>query len=683
VNTVAFHHDKLLWLMLFAPVLVLLKLWLDSQASGAVTAFTAARLRPVLISGTSRVLSWVVYSLYLLALCCFVIAIARPRWGSEKIDIPDRGRNIFIAIDTSRSMLAKDANPDRLTRSKLAANDLIRELKGERIGLLAFAGRAYLQAPLTTDHEAILESLQAFDHTVIEWGGSNVADLLDVTLRAIKALPKSNYVLILFSDGGDADANLTAPIQKLTAAQVSVISIGVGTEGGTFIPNPDIPNDYVRDMNGNVVVSKLESGVLQQLASATGGRYLKLGNQPLSRDAVAPIIARLREQENASRATTKPIERFAWPLSLGIVFIMIAWIISSLARRTPQRALIALGILAAGQDVQASSIASMLRQSGPTPEQAKSALHDKDFERARLLYEKLLEGGQYGPTARQELLYGLASAEHNLTDYDGSTKNFSEVLHSNDTSLRTRAHRGLGHTLYDQGALGLAKQPKITLQRWIDSLTHFDAALELDPTNKQLKENRDHVAQMLENLRKALDEMEKKQQGNKGDKGDKGQKGQKGQKGEKGEGQQGEDGEGEGEGSDGSGEGDEKKKEELKGEQKGEDDGIGGKDAKNLPQGRLQAADDKKGEMPGAGEEAGDEKKDGKKGENGPKPGDGSGGDEKKKLAAKEQEKNDRRNPKTGFTPGEAEGLLRQYMDEFMGNISNRQSIPPVNKKDW
>ena len=105
--------------------------------------------------------------LYLLRGACPTRALARPQWGVGKVGRPNKGQNIFIGIDPSRSMLAKDVGTDRLTRSKLAAHDLITELKGERIGLLAFAGRAYLQAPLTTDHEAILESLQSFDHTII------------------------------------------------------------------------------------------------------------------------------------------------------------------------------------------------------------------------------------------------------------------------------------------------------------------------------------------------------------------------------------------------------------------------------------------------------------------------------------------------------------------------------------
>ena len=685
---VLFAHEKLLWLLLMAPVLVFFKLWMDSRASKAVDAFTAPRLRAMLVTGVSKALSWTIWVLYLLAMAFLIVAAARPQWGVEKIEMPDKGRNIFIALDTSRSMLARDVAPDRLTREKLAAHDLIMELKGERIGLLAFAGRAYLQAPLTTDHEAILESLQSFDHTVIEWGGSNLSDLLDVTLRAIKPLPKSNFVLIIFSDGGDADASLTGAIQKLTEAQVSVITVGVGTEGGTLIPDPNVPGDYVRDENNNVVRSKLEKGVLQQLASATGGRFIKLGTQPLSRDAIAPIIARLREQENATRSLSKPIERFAWPLGFAILWLMIAWILSSLPRRKPRPSL-AAGVLAmlvlSSVNSEASSLAAFFRQRGPSPEEAHEALKQKDYEKARDLYSKLLEGGKLPPSSLPELYYGLALAEHHLTDYDGSVRNFSESLHAADKGLRTRAHRGLGHTLYDQGSRGLAKQPKITLQRWMDALKHFDAALELEPNNKELRENRQHVANMLEELRKSLDAMQKQQQGQKGQKGQQGQKGQKGQKGEQSEGQEGQEGQDGQQGQNGDqndGDGDPQKSKQT-GEKKGEDDGIGGKDAKNLPQGRIQAAGGKDGEK---------KDPDGQGGTGEEKEGEGKEGEQKRQEVAsgeqkgegKEQQRQGRRNPATGYTPGEAEGLLRQYMDELTGiPMGNRQTIPPANKKDW
>lgn len=668
-----FADTHLLWFLLIIPALLGLKLWVDAHGSAAERLFTAARLRPALVIGRSLWRSWVIYSLYALAMACLIVAVARPRWGEEDLEVPDKGRNVFIAIDTSRSMLARDVAPDRLTRARLAAHDLVMELAGERVGLLAFAGRAYLQAPLTTDHGAIIESLQAFDHTILEWGGSNIGDLLEVTLRAIKTLPKSNYALILFSDGGDADQNLVSHLQRLTAAGVVIVTVGVGTETGTLIPNPDMDGDYIRDEAGVPVRSRLESGVLQQLASATGGRFVKLGNQPLNRGALQPVLDRLTEQQSANRKTSRPIERFAWPLGLGMLLLMIAWTFSALPRSLARPAVLALAVAllahapSAAAATPGETLASILQPKRPTPEDARQALEQRDFTKARHLYLRLLEQSAYQGRAREELLYGMGAAEHALTNYDGSTRHFSEVLHTQDPSLRARAHRGLGHTLYDQGARGLQQHPEATLKRWRDSLRHLDAALELEPENAELRANRDHVAKALDQLRQVMEQMEqqKQQQG----KGQKGQKQKKGEKGQKGEGKEGEgEGNGEGDGSEPTGE---PKEAEAEGEKKGEDDGIGGKDAKELPEGRVKAAGDQPAEEPTEG-------KDGKPGQG---EGEASEGDKKKQLKGMALE--DQRNPKTGYTPREAAGILRQYMDESIRTLSNQQHMPPVNKKDW
>ncbi|WP_395751408.1 VWA domain-containing protein [Prosthecobacter sp.] len=694
----SFAHPHLLWFLLIIPALLGMKLLVDAHGTKAERLFTAARLRPALVLGRSLWRSWLAYALYTLAMACIIVAVAQPRWGDEKLEIPDKGRNVFIAIDTSRSMLARDVHPDRLTRARLAAHDLVMELSGERIGLLAFAGRAYLQAPLTTDHDAIIESLLSFDHTIIEWGGSNLPDLLEVTLRAIKSLPKSNYALVIFSDGGDADANLVPYIKRLSEAGIIVVTVGVGTEKGSLIPNPEVQGDYIRDQAGNVVQTKLETGVLQQLAAATNGRFLRLDTQPLDRQALLPVLDRLSEQQAANRQTSKPIERFAWPLSLGILLLMFAWIISALPRPAARPVVLALAVVTflPAPEAQAADAGSLLSAifspSGPTPEDARQALENRDYRQARDLYAKLLEeytNARITPESRMssgnalsrafgmvkginrssdenqklkdELTYGLATAEHDLTNYDSSVRYFSEVLHSQNKSMQARAHQGIGHTLYDQGALGLQKQPKITRQRWVDALHHLDAALELDPDNKELKENRDHVAKMLAQLNQAIKEMEQKQ-GQKGQKGDKGQKGQKGEQGEDQSGGEGEEGESGKDGNDTDGNGETQKQKEVKGEKKEADDGIGGKDAKELPEGRLQAAGEKPGE------------------EDGQKPG-GAGGEEKKQSPQEKQ--GDERNPRTGYTRGEAEGIIRQYMDEITAPLTNRYHTPPVNKKDW
>lgn len=711
--SLTFANEHLLWFLLIIPTLVGLKLWADAHGSMAERLFTAARLRPTLVVGRSLWRSWLVYLLYALAMACLIVAVAQPRWGEEKLEVPDRGRNVFIAIDTSRSMLARDVTPDRLTRAQLAAHDLVMELEGERVGLLAFAGRAYLQAPLTTDHSAIIESLQAFDHTILEWGGSNLGDLMEVMLRAIKGLPKSNYALVIFSDGGDADQNLVPYIQRLTSAGVVIVTVGVGMEEGTLIPNPDIDGDYIRDEANVPVRSRLESGVLTQLASATGGRFVKLGSQPLNRRALQPVLDRLTEQQAANRQTSRPIERFAWPLGLGMFFLMLAWILSALPRPTARPVVLALAaaLLAHAPCAEAAGagtpLASIWQSKGPTPEEARKALERHDFAKAKKLYEELLRqhaaaeklsaqardqdqnglfSGLFSSINRSlgkdehlenELLYGLASAEHALTNYDASTRHFSNLLHTDDLELRARAHRGLGHTLYDQGARGLQQQPKITIERWRDALRHLEAAVELEPENAELRANRDHVAKLLDQLRQVMKQLEQQQKEGQGKDGQKGQKqkGKKGQKGQEGAGDEGEEGDPDGEGDEtGKQPGDPKEAEaEAEGEKKGEDDGIGGKDAKELPEGRVQAA---------GGDQPSDEEKEGKKGQQpGEEEGEGHKPDPQKQAKGMVME--DQRNPKTGYTPGEAKAILRQYMDETIRNLTNQQHIPPVNKKDW
>jgi Ca-activated chloride channel homolog len=147
--------------------LVALKTWADWRGQKVLKQFTSPRLRDDLVVGASVWRSWIIFSLQLIALALFIVALARPIWGEDKIVQQEYGRNVIIAIDTSRSMLGNDIVPDRITRAKLAAQDVLASLKTDRVGLIAFAGNAYLQAPLTTDHDAVIEAIQSLDFTAV------------------------------------------------------------------------------------------------------------------------------------------------------------------------------------------------------------------------------------------------------------------------------------------------------------------------------------------------------------------------------------------------------------------------------------------------------------------------------------------------------------------------------------
>ncbi|MBK8093968.1 MAG: hypothetical protein IPK32_18850 [Verrucomicrobiaceae bacterium] len=358
-----------------------------------------------------------------------------------------------------------------------------------------------------------------------------------------------------------------------------------------------------------------------------------------------------------------------------------------------------LALLLGVAELQAVSLNSLLHRASPAPAEADAALRDKEYDHAAKLYDRLLEDGAYDSSARGELFFGRGLAEHHLQDFDASVRSFSESLLSQDADLRLRAHRGISLSLFEQGARGLSRQPQITMKRWQDALSHIDAALKLDPDNAELKANRQHVTKLIQELRRTLELMEQQQNGKKGDKGKQGQKGAKGQKGQKG--QSGEEGEG-AEGEEGDDEGNgagEPQEAEKTGEKKDGDDGIGGKDAKNLPQGNLQVAKEdpkgKKGDKEAFKEGEG---KDGKKGdktivkEDGDKKGekDGKGGISKKEVAAsgsgdaRRKDQRNQVNEKTGYSIGQAESLIEHYMDKREVNrYSNQYRRPAPNNKDW
>ncbi len=685
------HYFHLLWLL---PVLLLLRLWAGHGTGRAAESFVAVRLRGLLVAGVSPVRSWLMFLLQLLALACFIGTLTRPRWGVEKREITETGKNVIVAIDTSRSMLADDVTPSRLMKAKLAAQDIVLTLQGHRVGLVAFAGRGYLQAPLTTDHEAVIESIQALDTNTIPRGGTMISDAIREALEAFEKTKARNHGLILFSDGGDEDPGLDDVLQKARDKKVIVLTVGVGTELGSLIPDPDPdkPGDYVRDPDTNTPVrTRLEEATLKRIATDTGGRYLRLGTQALSATVVAEILSTLEAMESGNREEVKPIDRFYWPLSAGMLALMIALLLRPTAS-IPRLSPVAAGALALFCSAPLSSHASVFSSSGNgVADKAQEAYRTHDFTQARDLYARLLSEEQSRET-KQRLSYGLGAACQQLKEYDRAVDGFSEALQSPDTGLQLRSHQGLGTTLYDIGAKSAQQMPEFTEKAWTDSLRHFEAADNLGG-DQSIKENLVFVRKQLEQLRKKMqEEKEKKKDKDKDKDKDKGKKGKKDKangdkdKGDKGEGSESEDDE-EGEGKEGQ-----------KGKQGEQKEGKTGKD------GEQQTADANGGKE--KDEKQAKEGKDGDKGEKGAdgqqqaqmadkgpegkiqanEGKDGKDGDKKKatmqeQMAEMEAAADQKQQDETGYSRIEARNLLRTYNDMMAAQRQNRRERTVA--KDW
>ena len=272
-----FGHPMWFWAMAFLPVLLVLFLHNERRRGKLLRQLVAARLQDRLAGTVSVVGRRFRFALLLLALACLIASLAQPRLGYSWEQSKRKGRDVLIAIDCSRSMLATDLAPSRLARAKLAAQDFIGQLKGDRVGLIAFAGSSFLQAPLTIDYGAVLDSLAELDTNIIPKGGTNIAGAIKEAEEAFGKGEGDNRCLVVFTDGEelDTDGITTAAAQK---DKIKIFTVGLGSADGSLIPLPggNSGTGFVKDENGQIVKSKLDEERLRKIAEVTGGFYVHL-----------------------------------------------------------------------------------------------------------------------------------------------------------------------------------------------------------------------------------------------------------------------------------------------------------------------------------------------------------------------------------------------------------------------
>jgi len=321
----SFHSPHLLWLL--APLLLLFSWELARHTARAATnwpniarawagAFevslgakhTTAETRPRL---------WLWFGL---ALC--LIALARPQWGLIEEQVFDQSREVLIAVDLSRSMLAADVKPSRLERSKLLIQSLLDGLKGERVGLVLFAGTAFLQSPLSSDYEILREFLPAMNPDYLPEGGSNYKAMLETSMQAFGTSTADRYLIIL-SDGESTDEDWKSLTDPLKQKGIRVIGLGVGTTAGSFIT--DAGGSFIKDERGAVVLSRLNSATLQELAQVTGGAYTDASAWVDLTSLLKKTVEAGRRGEFSEKNAARLSERYQWFLAPGVLLLLISF----------------------------------------------------------------------------------------------------------------------------------------------------------------------------------------------------------------------------------------------------------------------------------------------------------------------------------------------------------------------
>ena len=488
---------NILWLL---PLGFLLFWWAERRRRALIGRIVAPKLRALLAGNTSPVRRWFRNACVLGALGLLAVALAGPRIGYDTLEVPHKGRDVIIAMDVSRSMLATDVAPTRLERAKLLAEDLVSELGSDRLGLVAFAGSAFLQAPLTLDHSAVLSAVDELDTDLIPKGGSNIAAAIRTCEEAFGKAEGFSRAIVIVSDGEELDADGLEAARQAAANGIRIFTVGVGSEEGSEIPLG--PGEFVRDASGKVVQSRLDASRMTEIAEITGGFYVPL-DEDAARRLVADGIGQMKEVEMSASASRRPIERYQWPLGAAIVLLALQALVGE-RRRRPALGL-ACWFLAAGSAWSAPS--------------GLTAYEQGDYETARSAFEQRLSMEPDAP----DLQMNAGTAAYRLKDYGKASEYFSRAMLSEEPALRSAAEFNLGNTLFRQGEGQEDKEKKVT--DWKDAIAKYDAALKTRPDYTEAKENKERVEELLKQL-----EQEQKKDNKKDQKKDQQQKGGQQQK---------------------------------------------------------------------------------------------------------------------------------------------------------
>ena len=317
-------RPNILWILVLVPALVAFLWWAWRERQRLILQFVQARLLPTLTIGISPVREKIRLACIVGAVACLILALAKFQVGFDWQIVERRGLDVVVAIDTSKSMLAEDIAPNRLARAKLAALELMQSAKSDRLGLVAFAGTAFLQCPLTIDDSAFRQSVESLDVNTLPQGGTAIAEAIDTAQSAFKE--GDNYrVLVLFTDGEDQDSGAVEAAKRAAEAGMQIFTIGIGSPEGEILRITDAKGrtDYIRDEQGNVVKSHLNETLLRQIAGATSkGFYLPLRGAKSIDTLYNDGLAKIPKSESTEKQKLF-VDRFRWLVAPAIILLLI------------------------------------------------------------------------------------------------------------------------------------------------------------------------------------------------------------------------------------------------------------------------------------------------------------------------------------------------------------------------
>jgi Ca-activated chloride channel family protein len=504
-----FENPILLWLLLVLPPAMIAFLWWAGRRRRALLGqFIKPRLLADLLAGVSPVRRQARGALAVVAVICLLFTLARPQWGFDWEEIKRRGLDIVVAIDTSKSMLAEDIAPNRLTRAKLAALDLMQQAKSDRLGLVAFAGDAFMECPLTIDDVAFRQCVENLDVNTLPLGGTAIAEAIETAAKSFKYEADNYKVLVILTDGEDHDPRAVEAGTQAAKAGMKIFTIGIGSAEGELL-NPNL----VRDEQGNVVKSRLNERLLQEIATVGNGFYLPLRGAKTMETLYERGLAPLPKTEGQAKLVKRWHERYHWPLAAAILLLITEVLLPERARakkngmaraaavrsssfsRSEPRGSGAPNAAAAGTTLTLALLLAPLATSA-SPSQALREYRAGKYAAAQKEFERLAREDKQGDL-RLEFNAGVAA--YRATNYDAAVRHFKLTLGARDLKLQAAAYFNLGNT---QFRLGTAAKDLDALQEsWEAAIKSYQNAVALDKRDTDAAFNLAFVTRAVEQIK--------------------------------------------------------------------------------------------------------------------------------------------------------------------------------------
>jgi Ca-activated chloride channel family protein len=488
-----FEHPDYLWFLAALPALLAWFVFVALQKKRLLRQIVSDKLLEQLspeLSGGKIIFK---RGVLLFAIAFLVLAAANPLVGTRIEEVKREGIDLFVALDVSLSMKAEDIKPNRLEKAKRDISALLKKLAGDRVGLIVFAGDAFVQFPLTADYSAADLFISSVDVDAVPTPGTVIASAIETALRSFPKDVPTQKAIIVVSDGENTEGDVLAAVEETKSQNVRVFTVGMGSPEGGPIPvyEGETRVDYKRDRNGSIVLSKIDEAMLQQIAEATGGSYRRATSGGNEIDEIYKELGSLQKTEFGVKQIAGYESRYQWPLAVALFLLMLELLVSDRRVRAFdafKRFMPAMLLFF----VMNSQVVRSQTERGHIGNGNKS--FDKgEFTEAEAAYKKALEKN---PKSR-EAQFNLGDAQFKQKRYDEAIREYqNSTVATKDGTEQSASLYNIGNSLFEAN-------------KYPESIEAYKKALTLNPNDEDARYNLMLARERLKNQQQQKQDQKK------------------------------------------------------------------------------------------------------------------------------------------------------------------------------